>query len=169
MIIFHLPLKNLQCTLSSFSSFSAVCGMGRLSARQVSILPLSSRSGTKVIVEMVALPSSFTLSRTLLLSRSGPSHQEICAEGREPMLRHWNSALLPAANTIAGDEWPEEEETEEKGVTFDEDIVGVDLVSIFTSSGRTAWEKKRKNVRKVSNIKAIRGTQYFFIRLQWAR
>ena len=114
-----------------------MCGIGRLSARQVNILPLSSRPGTNVIVEMVALPSSFTLSRTLLLSLSGPSHHEICAAGLDPMVRHWNSALEPAESTIVEGDVEDEVAVFAKPGALDEAVVGVDLVSIFTSNGRT--------------------------------
>ena len=117
-------------------------GIGKLSARQVNIFPLSSRPGTNVIVEMVALPSSLTLSRTLLLSLSGPSHQEICAAGLEPIVRHWNSALEPAESTIAVGFKVEDEAA--FADVLDEAVVGVDLVNIFTSNGRTETKKNKK-------------------------
>lgn len=64
----------------------------------------------------------------------------------------------------AADEEPVVEAEEE--VTFDEAIVGVDLVSIFTSSGRTAWEKNKQKCETGKQEKDKRG-QYFFIRLRY--
>lgn len=93
--------------------------------------------GTNTMVEIVAFPSSFTLSRTLALSLSGPSHQEICAAGREPTVWHWNSAFEPAANT-SGVVFPLPAAT---AVGLIDCTVGPiaddDLLRIFTVNGRT--------------------------------
>lgn len=78
----------LHCTLSNRSSFNAVCGIGKLSARHVNNFPLSSTLGTNTIVDTVALPSSLTLSRTFELRRSLPNHHDICAAGLDPVLWH---------------------------------------------------------------------------------
>lgn len=137
----------LHWTLSNLSSLSVVCGMGKLSALQVNSFPLSSIPGTNVIVEIVALPSSFTESRTLVLKRSAPSHQLIWAAGREPIVWHWNSALLPAESTSRG--------VSEEAPFVDEVLPLRELrlveprFNIFTSNGRTKDKEKYKhNINK---------------------
>lgn len=143
--------KNLQWTSNNRSSFNAVCGIGKLSARQVSCFPLSSTSGTNVTVDIVALPSSFTESRTFELRRSEPSHHETCAAGREPNVRHWNSAFEPAdkITVLLESDIPVADWIDEVNEVFvDEPLLPLlllpleywlDFVNILTSSGRTIY------------------------------
>ena len=139
-------------------------------------MPWSAIAGTKWMVECEELPSSATESRIFAERRSVPSHQEICAAGRDPPERQWNSDRTPAdrntddaddaapdadmdvgdGNNVDEEEDKEEEEEEEEGNADGDDeekSISGDfevLSTIFTSNGHTAFSTHTKREWSIS-------------------